>query len=97
MYLQSLNQFPEKPTYAIMTIQSISIPGDERSRTAPGHGYPARVEYFPELQIFSDEEEWKAAIQKLSYGTYSRKDYKAFVLKPVEIEFKVDMKIVDKD
>ena len=32
--------------YAVIVERSVYIPGDERSRTNPGHGYPATTEYF---------------------------------------------------
>ena len=46
---------PNEPHYAIIVIDSTSvhIPGDERSRTAPGHGYPERTETYDVIQYKS--------------------------------------------
>lgn len=50
--------------FAIVEFSSIFIPGDERSRTNPGHGYPDRTEPTVRYITFDTEEEWKAAIEK---------------------------------
>lgn len=53
---------PQVPHWAILRFSSILVPGDERSRTAPGHGYPERTESTMGYQWFLDEEEFRAAI-----------------------------------
>ena len=42
--------------YLLITTRSIFIPGDERSRTNPGHGYPETTEYVSENHFFDTEE-----------------------------------------
>lgn len=37
-------QCPKGPHFAILTFGSVHTAGDERSRTHPGHGYPASSE-----------------------------------------------------
>lgn len=39
----SPDEIPDKKHFAILifTTSSVHVPGDERSRTNPGHGYPA--------------------------------------------------------
>lgn len=92
MHITDLSKFPEGEVYAILTIKSVHISGDERSRTAPGHGYPAHTETHPSLQTFTSEAEWRAEIADLMYPTYGyRKEFKAFIIKPVEISAKVEV------
>lgn len=52
-------------TYIIIKDVSVSIPGDERSHTNPGHGYPASIETYQEVTEYANEDEWKDRIQKL--------------------------------
>lgn len=44
------------PKYLMITTRSIFIPGDERSRTNPGHGYPETTEHVVENHFFDTEE-----------------------------------------
>jgi len=46
------NDVPNEPHFAVIVygVRSIYIPGDERSRTNPGHGYPGGHEHFDDLE-----------------------------------------------
>lgn len=55
---------PGTTAYAILTFSTVYIPGDERSRTNPGHGYPASTETTSALYVCKDEEEWLSEIEK---------------------------------
>jgi hypothetical protein len=60
---------PEGHHYAIIIFKtdSVYIPGDERSRTNPGHGYPARTETFhtTEYSVTHNHAEWVKEIRRL--------------------------------
>jgi len=45
---------PQDNHYAILifTTQSVWVPGDERSRTAPGHGYPEHTDYYETFEYW---------------------------------------------
>lgn len=43
--------------YLLITSKTIYIPGDERSRTNPGHGYPESTETCPVLKWFDTEQQ----------------------------------------
>ncbi|BBA65246.1 predicted ORF [Xanthomonas phage XacN1] len=45
------------PKYLLIDSTSVFIPGDERSRTNPGHGYPERTETYPVLKWFDTEQQ----------------------------------------
>jgi hypothetical protein len=45
--------------YAILTPTSTLIPGDERSRTNPGHGYPEHLVENWDIEIFLNKEDWE--------------------------------------
>lgn len=61
-----LSDIPTTPHYVIVEIDSVNIPGDERSRTHPGHGYPAETRYYPSMRVTTDVEVWKKEIEKLT-------------------------------
>ena len=61
------SDIPDGHHYAILVFRtsSVFIPGDERSRTNPGHGYPDRYENYNnyEYQFTTDREEWLKEIE----------------------------------
>ena len=79
MHLSSLSEFPEEPHWVILTTSSTHVPGDERSRTNPGHGYPAHTVTSINYNIYHDEEEWKNENNRREKNKYPyRDDYVAF-------------------
>jgi hypothetical protein len=48
--------------YAIIEFTSVYIPGDERSRTNPGHGYPAHNEDVCQFTTFETKDAWEREI-----------------------------------
>ena len=57
--------------YAIVLKNSYSVPGDERSRTNPGHGYPAHDVKYTEFKQMKDRDElilWLERNEARSYG-----------------------------
>ena len=82
--------FPSGELLAILMPKSTHVPGDERSRTNPGHGYPAHTEQSWEIQLFPNEEEWKAEIVRLmSAEGFMRKQFKAFRMIPPEVTTRI--------
>jgi len=61
-YAHSINDIPIEEHWAIIKNESITIPGDERSRTAPGHGYPEHIEHYFSYEIYYTEEKFKQAL-----------------------------------
>ncbi len=60
------DDFPVLPDYkfAVLEFGSITIPGDERSRTNPGHGYPESTETTTTLHTFDTQQELEAWISR---------------------------------
>lgn len=62
---------PKGHHYAIIIYKSDSvyIPGDERSRTNPGHGYPARTETIESFEhyVTEDKAEWESYVKALHF------------------------------
>lgn len=62
-----LNEIPTTEHFAVLTQNSRTIhhEGDERSRTHPGHGYPAYTETIESInyQAFATKEELESFLQ----------------------------------
>lgn len=87
-WIHKPSEVPTQPHFAIFEANSIHVPGDERSRQYPGHGYPASTEYFLSYIAFDTKEEWEADIQERA----TRKNGDAFIavhIIPATIETKV--------
>ena len=65
-YVSGKSTFPVGPHLAIIEFSTITIPGDERSRTNPGHGYPESTEQVIKYIWYPVEkrEEWEAEIRE---------------------------------
>lgn len=61
-----LSDIPKIPHYVIVEIGSVHIPGDERSRTNPWHGYPAETRYYPSMRVTTDKEVWEGEVTRLT-------------------------------
>lgn len=53
-----------KPYFALIYSDSIWIEGDERSRTAPGHGYPAHSKDVTHFEPYATESELLEAVKR---------------------------------
>jgi hypothetical protein len=88
-YPQSKQDIPAKQHFAALIFKSITIPGDERSRTNPGHGYPEHTETAVEYIAFinrKEMEEW--VIQEEGRG-YCKKVYQIIEVTPLNIKTKI--------
>lgn len=65
-FVSSPNDLPPGEHFVILTFGTITIPGDERSRTHPGHGYPESTESTISCAVYESEGDWKAEIQEFS-------------------------------
>lgn len=93
MYLKTLDQFPTEKAWALIEIKRIRIPAE--GVWAPGHGYPEHDELSPEIQIFDNEDEWMAKIRSYADLQHGRtRDFRAFIIEPVEIEFTVSTRVL---
>ena len=76
--------------YAIISKSSHTVPGDERSRTNPGHGYPEHSVETISLQEFDTEEQLIAAIERK--GRWET-NYRVIKFEEVKIETKIKVSI----
>ena len=86
-------KIPSQRHYALIHKTTIYIPGDERSRTNPGHGYPESYEESFSYQDYSDKDLLTIRVNQL---ITSRKkigiDFWVLDVIPMSIETKVELK-----
>lgn len=87
-----VGELPEGLFYAILRPESVAIPGDERSRTNPGHGYPEHTESYWSLETFANDAEWKKEIERICRSGL-KEDFKAVICKVAKIERTVEINI----
>lgn len=78
--------------YAVIYKDTIYHEGDERSRTHPGHGYPAYTETIDKIQIFKSQEELEDWILRNNTG-FSRKTFTAIRYQELSVQTEVKVKL----
>lgn len=94
-YCKSKSDIPTNPHWAIVYFETYYIPGDERSKSCPGHGYPESTEISANYIAFDNENEWKADITKRlnpSYGS-PETNFAAMKVSPASISTEVQVNI----
>jgi hypothetical protein len=79
--------------YAAIIQDSYHVEGDERSRTNPGHGYPAHSVSYTKIEKFDSEAELKRWVQQQAKSVYSPK-YQIVRCTPVQVTTEVKINIV---
>ena len=72
-FVNQLSDIPSGEHWAIIDEVGVFIPGDERSRTNPGHGYPETIERYLTYQVFTDEAEFLAELERAGEGRSTSK------------------------
>lgn len=82
--------------FAVVYTESTHIEGDERSRSHPGHGYPAHTIETQVFKEFKDRAEFEAWVKKETLSSsYSKRSFRAFCCKPIEITTEVKIHFGD--
>jgi hypothetical protein len=87
-YVPTKTGFASMSKYGVIYTDTIHHEGDERSRTNPGHGYPAYTESVQKLETFDNEEKLKAWIERNNSG-YSSKTFKAIKYEELKVATEV--------
>lgn len=94
--MAKLAEIPRTAHYAVLEESSTNVyhEGDERSRTHPGHGYPAYTETIHSIDYksFKDEEELKFWLKRWGNNP-SGKKYIVLKVEPVRVEFEAVVKL----
>ena len=76
---------PEENTkffYAVVVKESVYTPGDERSRTNPGHGYPAETKHFDVFKRFATRAEFERWV---GFAVKNKTAFEAVKVTPLEV------------
>lgn len=73
------------PFYAVTYEVRHTVPGDERSRTHPGHGYPEHTVSTQALQTFDSIDQLKEWVLKEHAKSYGRVKYTALMCTPLSV------------
>ncbi len=87
-----LEDMPSKEHYVILEFSSRQIPGDQRSKDAPGHGYPAHSEAYTQYHVTADQGEWKKEITRRTINKDRFVAFKAGPLAKIELKAEVTIK-----
>lgn len=78
--------------FAALVTKSIRIPGDERSRSNPGHGYPEHTEQCLELVPFANKAAMEAWVKRETTG-HSKPSFKLIQYEELNYETTVSVKV----
>lgn len=85
-FINDPNDIPDVEHWAIIEQSGVYIPGDERSRTNPGHGYPGGTHNFIRYELYLTEEKLLLAIEEREEAKYgSKKAYKVIKVTPMKV------------
>ena len=80
--------------YGIIDKTTQHIPGDERSRTHPGHGYGEHTITTTRITEYKDKGEWERAIERKMKPTFgSPEKFRAIVYREVDVSTTVNIHI----
>jgi hypothetical protein len=79
--------------YAALIHDSYHVEGDERSRTNPGHGYPAHTVDYISIMKFESKEKMIGWVKSNESSVYSKKKYEIILCTPVTVTVSLDIKV----
>lgn len=83
-------KMPDTQHWAIITTSQTYVPGDERSRTNPGHGYPEHHVESINYESFTDYIQFGDRVEQL---TKRNATFKAIQATPVAVETTVTLRL----
>lgn len=80
--------------FVILRFGSITVPGDERSHTHPGHGYAEHTVPTVSCAVFPTREAWAAEIERLNRVQHGDKNWVSLIahVPAVTTSVKVDIR-----
>lgn len=79
--------------YAVLLTKSVYIPGDERSRTNPGHGYPEHTESFACIEHFKDYDDMLKWVDRREKSTYVKEPYTIIQFEELKVTTTVSVSV----
>lgn len=88
MEIEEIHSSNVKRYWIVVTETHVHVPGDERSRTAPGHGYPAHTVYYKNIRCFDS----LVAMQVFIASIHGKEKYWAIEATP--LLFKSELELI---
>lgn len=82
-----------KQKFAVLVESSYTVPGDERSRTNPGHGYPEHTEHYTEFINLETADELQKWVEREEKSLHGKRKYKVIQYTELEVKTKVEIQI----
>lgn len=82
--------------FAAIVKEIIHIEGDERSRTNPGHGYPAHDIKIDKIIKFANKPAMEKWVEEQENYRYAKKDYELICYTPLEVQTTTVIKVSKK-
>lgn len=94
-HCSSKSDIPTTPHWAIVYFDTYYIPGDERSKSCPGHGYPESIGTSANYYAFDNEQEWKDDIARRLHPKYGSPEtnFAALKVTPAAITTEISVKV----
>ena len=92
-FITDPKDIPNVEHWAIVEQDGVHIPGDERSRTNPGHGYPSHTQNYLRYELYLTKEKLLIAVKDREESTYSKKPYKVLQVTPMVINKTVSIEV----
>lgn len=92
-YIKDMEPFKDPKSdiqFCMLVPKSTYIPGDERSRTDPGHGYPAETQKSWDLLAFENQTDWE---DEISARTLAGKDFVPFKMIRPEVSISTEVEV----
>jgi len=83
----------EKWMYAAFIEDSYTVPGDERSRTHPGHGYPEHTVSCTKVREFQNEAEMREFVERQEKSNVYSKQYRIVKYVPLTVKTTVTVEV----
>lgn len=64
IFVHRPEEIPPGEHWVIISGTSVTIPGDERSRTNPGHGYPESTDHYVIYEAYTDKSEFESEMSR---------------------------------
>jgi hypothetical protein len=91
-HITNISEIPKTPHLAVLYTKTYTIPGDERSRTCPGHGYPESTGQSINYVVMDNEDDLAKWIEKRqAYG--ERMAFTVIRAQAVEVKAKLHVEV----
>lgn len=93
-YVHKTTDLPPGEHFCILKIESVTIPGDERSRTNPGHGYGEHTTTNLSCAVYTSRKAWEEDITAKANGQWGSESWVPCVIRVPTVTTSVTVNII---